>query len=261
MASFIVAVLIAPKLMGMDDGLYDISDAAHPRLIDSEVEKVTVVSQSNDNTKYSLQIRAPQGFSLPHDKMQLVISNQTIPFNGWGSEGMEKVTDLEAWVTNLEIVPLIARHFHSEVLDRHHPGEEMLVQFIPAKEEFSTNEPVTVNLRITNIGKTEFAYYQGGANRGARDNQFGFTAEYPGRKMLPDVGDPNNFGGLIGTILLKPGQNHDLSVDLRKWFNFASGGIYEVRGSYAMGFADPNTKDFRTIWQDYACDQFEIRMK
>jgi len=260
-ALLVAAVFLVPKLMGMDDGLYDISDSTHPKLIDDQIASVTIWSTSNDNRAYYLQVRAPSGFLPAHDKMQLMISNQTVPFNGWGQEGMEKITVLDASLTNLEIVPLIAKHFHATVLDRHHPGNEMLVQFIPAKEEFSTNEPVMVTLRITNIGKTEFMYMQGGSQRGARDNQFAFTAEYLGRKMLPDAGDPMNFGGLGFGVLLKPGQSHDLSVDLRKWFNFTSGGIYEIRGSYSMAFQDPASKDFRTIWEDYACGRFEIRMK
>ena len=130
----------------------------------------------------------------------------------------------------MEVALIIAGHFHMNVMDRYHPGHQMLVQFIPIKEEFSTNEPVMVKLRITNIGKTDFAYSQGGSQRGARDNQFAFTAEQVGDKMLPDVGDPINFGGLVGIVSLKPGERHELSVDLKEWFNFTAGGLNPFEG-------------------------------
>ena len=50
--SFVAVAFFVSNLMGMEDGLYDISDSAHPRLIDDLVSQATIYSQSNDNTKY-----------------------------------------------------------------------------------------------------------------------------------------------------------------------------------------------------------------
>lgn len=260
-AFIIAAILIVPKLWSMEDGLYEISDAAHPRLIDDLVGKTSIYSVKNDNTFYQLSLSARDEFPFPVEKMELVLSNRTVRFGEWGGENGKEITMLATPITNREVALLAAGHFHTNVMDRYHPGHQMLVQFIPAKGEFSTNEPVMVKLRITNVGKADFAYRQGGSQRGARDNQFAFTAEQVGDKMLPDVGDPMNFGGPAGIVSLKPGESHELSVDLKKWFNFTAGGSYFVRGSYDMSFCDPVSKDFQTIWEDFACARFEIRIK
>ena len=136
----------------------------------------------------------------------------------------------------------------------------MLVEFITDKAEFSVGEPVTARLRITNIGDTEFAFIQGGRQRGPRDNQFAFSAEFVGSKMMPDIGDPRNWGGLGSSVTLKAGQSHDIKVDLAKWFNFKESGTYNLRGSYHMNFVNP---DFytHTLWDDYACAEFKVRIK
>ncbi len=273
--SFVAVAFFVSNLMGMEDGLYDISDAAHPKLIDSRVGKVAVFSQSNDNREYGFQIQAAGDFSLSEEKIQLVISNQTIPFNQWGMQGgnapittnnvllMEgrKLTSLGGTTTNLEIVPLIAKHFHVTVLDRHHPGYQMLIQFIPAKNKFSTNEPVMATFRITNVGKTNFSFFKLRPADGNSSHLFTFTAYSERGKMLPVAFHPTYLMEDGLPMTLKPGQSHEMSVDLTKSFNFAPGEDYVVTGSYPMSFIDLDVKDFNTIWQDYAYAEFLIRIK
>jgi hypothetical protein len=134
------------------------------------------------------------------------------------------------------------------------------VTFIPEKEEFLLGEPVTAKLRITNVGDADFTFNIGGRQRGARDNQFAFSAELVGDKMLPDIGDPRHFGGLGASVTLKPGESHEIHVDLTKWFAFKESEIYMLRGSYYMQFIDPALPDF-VIWEDFACSEFEVRIK
>jgi hypothetical protein len=141
--------------------------------------------------------------------------------------------------------------------ERHHPGHQMKADFIPAKHEFKVGEPVEVVLRITNVGESPFKFMRGGRQRGARDNQFAFNAQF-GKRMLPDVGDPVHFGGIGADVLLKPGENVDIPVDLTKWFSFEEDGRYIMRGSYYMEFADPAADAHEPIWEDFACAEFTI---
>jgi hypothetical protein len=136
----------------------------------------------------------------------------------------------------------------------------MLVMFIPEKEEFALGEPVTAKLRITNVGDADFTFERGGRQRGARDNQFAFSAELAG-KMLPDTGDPINYGGLGGSVTLRRGEKWEMSVNLTKWFTFTEAGTYMVRGSYYMEFPDLSSEDLYVIWDDFACAEFTIKIK
>ena len=137
----------------------------------------------------------------------------------------------------------------------------MLVQYIPDKEEFSTKVPMMVKMRITNIGKTDFAYWQGSSRSSERIGQFAFTEETSGDKVLQNVDAPMSLGDQPVFISLKPGESHELSVDLKNWFNFTAGGIYLIRGSYSMFVSNPPSKDNHAGWSDYACATFEIRIK
>lgn len=143
--------------------------------------------------------------------------------------------------------------------ERRHPGHQMKTEYLPAKPEFKIGEPVSIVLRITNMGDSAFKFMRGGRQRGARDNQFAFNAQL-GRRMLPDIGDPVHFGGLGISVLLKPGEQVEIPVDLTKWFSFEEAGLCAMRGSYFMEFSDPNpgAEAHRTIWEDFACAEFAI---
>ena len=193
--------------------------------------------------------------------MELVISNSIVPIRGFGEEIGKNFTELIAGITNLEIVPLIAAHFNTKAFDRHHPGHQILVQFIPAKEEFSTNEPVMVKFRVTNIGKTDIAYYGGSGQPVTRDMHFAFTSDYVRTKTLIDGSPWSDVNRFPGRVSLKPGEIYEQSVDLKEWVNFTTDLNYLMTGSYLMLFCDPVSKDSRTIWEDFASARFQIRFK
>jgi hypothetical protein len=138
----------------------------------------------------------------------------------------------------------------------------MLVQFVPEKMAFKAGEPVTAKLRLTNVGQTDFAFIEGGRQRGPRDNQFAFSAELVGSKMMPDTGDPTTRGGKGIPIKVKHAQSYEIVVDLAKWFTFNETGTYKIRGSYQMDFVDPRiTEWLDTIWEDFACAEFSIEIE
>jgi hypothetical protein len=145
-------------------------------------------------------------------------------------------------------------------LERRHPGHKMEIAFLPTKDAFAPDEPVKVDLRIKNVGDTEFMFMRGGRQRGARDNQFGFTAQ-AGDRMLPDIGSPIHFGGLGSYVRVKPKETIEIPVDLKKWFAFSAEGFFELRGTYYMRFSVPDAEDHRPIWEDFACAEFSITIR
>jgi hypothetical protein len=254
-------VLMAPELMAADTGLYDISDASHPKLLKEQIKQTTIASQSNDNRHYALAFRADNSFSLPCTQIGLIVGKQTIRFNSQGMDNQGRFTSMETTVDDPDVIPQIAQQFHAQVLKRRHPGQQMLVQFIPDKAEFKVGEPVTVKLRITNVGTREFTFFEGGRQRGARDNQFAFSAELVGSKMVAETGDPMNFGGMEMSVTVKPGESHEIGVDLTRWFVFKEAETYNLRGSYHMDFVNSKTDEYYTIWEDYACAEFTLKIK
>jgi ATP-dependent DNA helicase RecG len=75
-------------------------------------------------------------------------------------------------------------------------------------------KPVTVTLRVRNVGKKAFSFDKGGRNRAARDNQFRFTAEHDGKPVI-DISSTNNHGGLSVAPIVKPGEVFEDEVDLK----------------------------------------------
>jgi len=138
-------------------------------------------------------------------------------------------------------------------------GHESLTRFVTAKDSFGLDEALPVRIEIQNVGTKNVTFEVGGQNRGARDNQFGFTAY--GVAAVPDTGDPNHFGGLSYPQTLKPGETFKKDVDLRKWFTFSAPGTYRITGTYQLSFYTPEDNTRFVIWQDYAAAQFQLVIK
>ncbi len=143
---------------------------------------------------------------------------------------------------------------------RSHPGHQFTAKFIPQKHEFLIGEGVTGELQISNIGSNDFTFVQGGRQRGSRDNQFSFSGKF-NQKVIPDIGNPVHFGGIGAYVTIEPGESRRIAVDLRKWFAFGEPGIYFIRGCYYFKIVNPALKQYRSLWEEYACDEFLIRIK
>jgi len=246
--------LAAPDARVADTGLYDLLDPAHPKPFRDPVGQTTIRSMSNDNQRYYLALRAATNFSLPCTQIGLIVGTNTIHFNSQGN-GPGGYTSMGTTIDDPEVIPEIAKFFHADIKDRRHPGHRMLVQFIPDKKKFSLGQPVTVTFRITNVGETNFTFWNGGRTRRAtRNNQFAFTAEL-WSKVVPDSGNPEHMGGLAVPVTLAPGKSFEIeSVDMTKWFHFDTEGWYKILGSYYMSFRLPDENE----WEDFACAEFTV---
>lgn len=143
----------------------------------------------------------------------------------------------------------------------------MLVTCETQKKIYTPEEPKKAILKIKNVGETAFTFVRGGRQRGARDNQFAFNAEYNSGdhppEMLPDIGNPLHFGGMGSFITLKPQEEEDIEVDLASWFNLDKPGSYSLRCSYYMSFEEvkKGKQSHDTVWEDFACAEFSFSIK
>ncbi|MHC5079396.1 MAG: hypothetical protein ACYTHN_10275, partial [Planctomycetota bacterium] len=146
------------------------------------------------------------------------------------------------------------------------PGHRISTRFAAPLWKGSEDGTFEVTLEITNVGDRPFTFLDGGMNRGARNNQFGFVGFKNGRP-IPDVGDPMCFGGLAGYRTIAPGETFKKPVDLAKWFDLSRPGSYEITGLFYMGFHAKATPqkvgDLNNwpIWEDHAVAKFVFIVK
>jgi hypothetical protein len=215
-------------------------------------------SSSNDNNTFSMSLVKDGAFTRPYELMALCVAEQCTTFMGAGSNGDREVS-IDAWFSSPAAANVYAKFFGTTAKLRAHPGHKLATRFVPAKTTFSKDESLPVTLEIRNVGTSDVTFRVGGQNRGARDNQFGFTAY--ALRAVPDTGDPVNFGGLSSNWILRPGQTFTKEIDLRKWFTFAAPGLYSLTGTYKLSFFDPADKDYFVVWEDYATAQFSITVQ
>jgi hypothetical protein len=101
---------------------------------------------------------------------------------------------------------------------------------IPATASALSSDPVTVKLHVKNAGTTTLGFSIGGRQRGPRDNRFSFTVTRDGKPVA--ITDAPDFGGIMFYKALKPGEAHELTVDLRSWAALDAPGFYAVDGTY-----------------------------
>jgi hypothetical protein len=232
----------------------------------AKVTRALLLATSNENDRFELVVYGPDPFS--NSSFEAKIGSKSFHFGAGGSPSSQGIYSAETQVIGEDAAQDLIRFFKPVIRKRQHPGHRMLVKFIPAKKAFVVGEPVNVTLRITNVGDALFAYQQGGKQRGARDNQFAFSAQsIKDHKMMPDTGSPMHMGGLNGPVVVKPGESHEISVDLAKWFTFQKGDHYQIRGSYELELYDPTTLSHLdsdwpfVVWLDYATADFWIRFE
>lgn len=223
----------------------------------------TIRSESNDNSRFRFELQgvgtypkdaqpAP-GAILINGKCYMIYS-QSDPNDGPGNLG--------AQIHGEDAMREVAKRLKIEPTLRKHPGHKVLVRFTPDKETYKPREPISLTMTIKNVGENTVTFFDGGRQRGPRDNQFGFTA-YRGHGSglaVPDSGDPTNFGGLGSNRTLKPGESFKKDVRLDKWFVFNDADTYLVTGTYRLEIHDPNVKGYRVIWNDFAVGECLIRV-
>jgi len=116
---------------------------------------------------------------------------------------------------------------------------------------FPNRMRVTVKLRVKNAGQTTLGFVVGGRQRGPRDNRFVFKVSRNGTPVA--IKDAPDFGGISFYKALKPGEGHELAVDLRSWADLAIPGHYAVdvtyEGELAKDGVMPTTAtDRKNLW-------------
>jgi hypothetical protein len=81
-----------------------------------------------------------------------------------------------------------------------------------------------VKFQLENMDDRTVIFQRGGQQRGYRDNQYGFRAQFSNQKIwrqaVPDIGNPINFGGRFGDVPLNSGKVFEDQIDLKNVVRF-----------------------------------------
>ena len=217
----------------------------------------TMQSMENGNARFRIDLKGSGPFAKGDDigPLALLIDGVCVLVNSHNDPDAAGRMDMSAPVIGKRASKIIAQKLGVKPRLRRDPGHKMAVRFWPAKDVFEPNEPVMVTMEIKNTGKVPFAFQDGGRQRGARNNQFSFSASRKSGSAVPDTGDGRDFGGKSTTRELQPGDTFEKQVDLKSWFRLAKPDIYSIQGSYQM---ELKTEDGWTTWEDIATGDCEV---
>lgn len=265
-----IMMLGATALQALASGLYEFTSDSKPgKPVPDQISRATLDFTTNDNEGFTCILYRHEPFSV--NECLWVLKDKPLTddpgmlwFRG-GQSAQDNEYRMTASGRGVALAEALIRHFNPAVQRREHPGHRLMARFIRSKSTYKAGEPVEVSLKITNVGDTPVAFQQGGKQRGARDNQFTFSAEEAGEMMLPDIGSPRHMGGLSSYRKLSPGESVEIPVDLSNWFNFERGKHYTIYGSYWMELVDPEgirSSHFpRYLWNDTVSHTFGISME
>jgi hypothetical protein len=221
--------------------------------------QATIQSDANDNSHFRVDLKGAGPF--PADQpghMALLIGGQCFMVYGFSDREADGTRSVSSTIYGEEAMRAVAKKLNVEPSLRKHPGHQLLVTWTPDQPGYHPGDPITLTVKIKNVGGQAIAFFDGGAQRGPRNNQFGFTA-FLG-KAIPDTGDPVNFGGIASFRVLQPGEVFSKSVRLDHWFTLTEPGVYQITGTYALELHDPNGGLARPLWNDYATGTCAVRI-
>ena len=270
----VLAVPLTARACTLQTGLYRVTEGENGQLVQrhdtaaggevrlngllsEKLNEASLVSIANDNSLFNLSLKAgpiPEGED--HGPSAVVVGGLCLVAWGHSDRHEDGSMDIATRVAGLEAAQKVAEAMGIEPKLRKHPGHALLVTVEPKQPSYRPGEAVTLVMTIKNVGETTFSFYNGGQQRGARNNQFSFTA-FTSSRALPDTGDPRHHGGLMGLKRLAPGGVFTKEVLLTNWFEFSEPGSYRITAIYELDLLD---EDRRTIWDDFAVARCWLRI-
>jgi RNA polymerase sigma factor (sigma-70 family) len=225
---------------------------------------VSLQSWTNDNTRFNLGVKrlGPLPKEVTEVQTALVVSGVVLHIGRPEQLNDDGTADVGANVDSADAAKTLAAAYKIEPQLRKHPGHRYEVRWTPDRKRYEVGDAVKLTMEIKNTGTGPLRFTHGGQQRGARDNQFRFVAQegFAG-KGLPDTGEPENFGGKVRVVTLKPGEIYTADVELTKWFKFTEPNSYRITGVFEMPVIDPLSEKFGpVIWDDLAVGECAVRV-
>lgn len=216
----------------------------------------SMTSMANDNSEFRIDLKATGPFASGDDQHHFALMIDDVCTMVWGHSDPDPngLMNLSSMVRGRAAASKFATRLKITPSLRKHPGHEFATQFSPVEKSFQPGQPVVVRMQMKNTGNVSFSFYDGGSQRGARNNQFGFSAfRHVGNGTeVPDTGNPVNFGGHVGLRTLEPGEAFRKQVDITKWFDLSKPGTYLIKGQFELNIHSGEDDRHRVDWDDAA---------
>ena len=225
------------------------------RLVAETFGTVTIRSTTIDNTRFSIHFEDAAAFPASEPvRVAARIAGVVVVIGSYRDPDVQGRTNLAGMIDGREDTDAIADRLDVTPVMMKHPGHKIITTFAPAATTFPVGEPVTLNMSIENVGTTTVAFFDGGMQRGPRNNQFRFIGWGDGNTGfgIPDTGDRTNHGGMAGFIRIAPGETFTKDVTLSDWFKFDAAGRYSITGLYQFDLYESEGDWHTPIWHDFA---------
>lgn len=222
------------------------------------IQSPGIDAQNNDNTEFYFNLAIPYDEQVHSRNYGLLVSGILYRHTGTGSHSNISAS-IGFRIAGQEDVRRIAGFLQIPIRHRQRPDVSLAATFTPGRPAFERGETVAAVLRIVNEGPAAISFWQGGMNRGSRDNQYAFTARLGG-EPVPDVGSESHMGGLAFPRVLKPGEAFEATADLSDWFAFDRPGLYEIRGSYRMEIRPAEEEETALPWDEVPSADFTVQI-
>ncbi|MCY2928555.1 MAG: hypothetical protein NTV86_03500 [Planctomycetota bacterium] len=224
------------------------------------LREATVVPTRNDNSRFNVSVVAgpvPEGSDRGH--VVLAVAGLCMPVWGRSDRRPDGSVSVEATVMGQEAAGRVAEELGVKPVVRTHPGHQFTATLSPERADYLPAEVVTLVMTVKNTGQTTFRFWDGGKQRGYRNNQFSFQARRKEGKgaQVPDTGNPEHFGGMMAVKELKPGEVFRKPVEVTRWFQFDSPDTYLITGTFGLELL---TEGNKTIWDDAATVSCSVRV-
>jgi hypothetical protein len=209
-------------------------------------QSIDITSTSNDNTQFVLWAVFPK---QPDKDVFLFADGEYLMSDSYGHDdtGSQASFQLDR-ATAVRLAKLLGRPLNERAkLD----GGLTATFVFPPRIAATSTAPITVRMRVKNAGTTTVGFVIGGRQRGARDNRFSFAISRDGKPLA--IKDAPDFGGIMYYKALKPGDEHELTVDLRSWADVTLPGHYQIDATYEGelakdGVMPATAADRKNLW-------------
>lgn len=222
------------------------------------IQSQEIDAQNNDNTEFYLNLAIPYDEQVHSRNYGLLVSGILYRHTGTGSHSNISAS-IGFRIAGQEDVRRIAGFLQIPIRYRQRPDYALAATFTPVQPAFERGETVAAVLRIVNEGPAAISFWEGGMNRGSRDNQYAFAARLDGAPV-PDVGSESHMGGLAFPRVLKPGEAFEATAELNDWFAFDRPGLYEIRGSYRMAIRPAEEEETALPWDEVPNADFTVQI-
>lgn len=223
-------------------------------------------SVDNDNEVYQLDIELP--FSEGDSRHRYLVADG-VAVSVTYSDKVDQRNDKDLWhhwynqirvdAGQDDALLALAAGLKATQIDREDPGHVLRAVWQPTAKSFHIGESVVLRMTLTNTGEQPVNFYDGGMQRGPRNNQFDFICRHNSGVALPDVGNPLNFGGISQKVSLQHNESLTKDVDITNWFQFEEQGTYRVTGLFRLEL-QPAEDEWRVLWDDIAVGECKVQI-